>query len=360
MINGAGTCPGGTQTIARLPGLLAHLWDRVSTVIVIAVDGVGFDVARRTWSPDLMMALSTTFPSTSSSAWLTAVTGWTVDRHLVPGVRYRQGDRLIDCFERGPWPGGERPAGLTTVFEQLARRNIRSLVIPGEVATWGAAWAEALCRGARVLESEVEWERIRFAARAQGRIVLARLRETVGAHAGEVPLLIWCWIDVDDTVHRHGYTPEVLATLTDVAEAARTLADQGHAVVALSDHGLTPTERPARMLERWAEATSSALCRLPPGGAGRVRWCYPRSGRAAEVLDRVTDALGEEALVVERARLADLGLIEVTEGIEERIGEVVAIATGSRFPTPDAAARYEHGGITEAEMIVPLAVWWPR
>jgi hypothetical protein len=356
-----------TQTIAQLPDLLMDICDEARRVIVVAVDGVGFDVAREVWSPDLMVALRTTFPSTSSSAWLSAVTGCGVEKHLVPGVRYRVGDRLVDCFDDGPWPQDDRPADLTTVFERLAQRGTRSLVIPGEVSTWGIAWIDALFRGARVLESDVNWERMRFAPRAQARVVLARLREAVDqavdeavdAQADDARLLIWCWIDVDDHVHRHGYVREVLGALADLGAAARTLADNGYIVVALSDHGLVPTRCPPRMREQWRDANSSALCRLPPGGAGRTRWCYPRPGREAEVLDRVGDALGDDAIVVERDQLTDLGLMEVSEGIQVRIGEVVAIATDSRFPTPDPTARYEHGGITPTEMTVPLATWRP-
>src|SRR5580704_10923798 len=57
--------------------------------IFVAVDGIGYDVAHRVWSeaPHLT-PLSSTFPSTSTSAWLSAVTGLRPEEHGVLGVVY--------------------------------------------------------------------------------------------------------------------------------------------------------------------------------------------------------------------------------------------------------------------------------
>jgi hypothetical protein len=44
---------------------------------------------------------------------------------------------------------------------------------------------------------------------------------------------------------------------------------------------------------------------------------------------------------------------------QRRIGEIVLIATGPDFPTPEPAVPYEHGSMTADEVLVPLAVWSP-
>lgn len=366
---GGGLRPHPDQAIAGLPAILSACWGPDGepcaggspSVIVLALDGVGFDIAAQIWSPDLMTPLSTTFPSTSSSAWLSAVTGRRVDQHLVPGVRYRlpATGKLIDCFADDPWgtAGGPPPTG--TIFDLLAARRVFSVAVLGEVATWGAHWRETLCHGARIHESATDWDRLRFEPVRLARAALAELGHALRATNGAAARLAWCWIDLDDAVHRRGYAPDVRAALADIEAAADGWRRAGHTVIAVSDHGLIATSCPAHVARAWRAASAPALCRLPPGGAGRVRWCYPRRGRAAEITSRLTDAMGDDALVLDREQLAELGLLRLTRPLRARIGEVVVVATGERFPVPDPRSRFEHGGITPQEMIVPLAVWLP-
>jgi hypothetical protein len=366
----AGVRPHGNQAITRLPLLLSGCWDADGEpctggrlgLIVLALDGVGFEVADQLWTPDVMIPLSTTFPSTSSSAWLSAVTGKRVDEHLVPGVRYRLPgiSGLIDCFDDGPWgstPQAGRPV-IQTVFDRLAARGISSLVIPGEVSTWGAAWLEALCHGAHIRPSEADWAILRQDPLRLTRVLLRELHRALSA-ADSSRWLFWCWIDLDDAIHLRGYADDVLGALTEIEEAAIRWRELGHTVIAVSDHGLVPTFCTSGLADAWARATAPALCRLPPGGAGRVRWCYPRRRRGPEVSSRLAGALGETALVVEREELADLGLLRLNRELRARLGEIVAISAGVQFPVPDPRNRFEHGGVTPAEMIVPLAVWLP-
>jgi Type I phosphodiesterase / nucleotide pyrophosphatase len=363
-----GIRPQSSQSITQLASILLRglgresdsLTGSLQSIIVIAIDGVNYDVAAEAWSrwpPDLLLPLSTTFPSTSSTAWLSAVTAQPVEQHLVVGVCYRlpATGTVIDCYADGPWGavGRDRPAA--TVFDRLSARGVACVCVPGEVATWGPAWLDALCHGARVLPSDAHWSGLRLDPVRLTRIVLS---ETAAAAegAGGQARLTWCWVDLDDAVHRHGYSEDVLTSLGEVARAAATWRDRGHTVITVSDHGLVPVRSTPEAVRGWEAANSPALCRLPPGGSGRVRWCYPRRGRAGQVVTRLTDAIGD-GLILERDQLADMGLLRMTRAMRARIGEVVALATGPRFPPPDPAYRFEHGSVTPAEMVVPLGVW---
>jgi hypothetical protein len=84
---------------------------------------------------------------------------------------------------------------------------------------------------------------------------------------------------------------------------------------------------------------------------------YPHPQHEARIAGALSDALGDDALVVARDELSGTGL---TGRLPEGAGEVVVVATGSRFPVPDAMYRFEHGSATAAEMVVPLAVWRAR
>lgn len=350
---GHGVRPHPRQSIAAVARLLL---DFDGDLVVLAFDGVGWEVAQTVFSPDLLIPLTSVFPSTSISAWLTALTGRQVHEHRVPGVCFRAAgaQRLYDCFADGDVPapptGSEPPR---PVFAELARRGVRCAVNLGEVTTWPAYWRDLLSHGASVLTAGADWDRLRDDPRGMADAAIAELDRTG-------PAVVWSWINADDHVHAHGYTAELLEALRRLGGFAERLAGRGRTVLAFSDHGLVPSSCPAELRDGWAATTGPELCVLPPGGAGRVRWCYPRPGRAEEVGDRLSALLGDSALVVAPGRLGDAGLLAVDESLAWALGDVVCIAVDARFPVPDPGAVFEHGSITPGEMIVPLAVWGAR
>ncbi|HEY0781420.1 MAG TPA: hypothetical protein VGE98_03120, partial [Thermoanaerobaculia bacterium] len=98
-----GLHPHPTQSLQGLRSAFRAFWHQPAgacrsgasdSVIVLAIDGLAYSVAKSVWSsPDLLLALTSTFPSVSGTAWLTAATGLAVDEHLVPGVVFRRPER---------------------------------------------------------------------------------------------------------------------------------------------------------------------------------------------------------------------------------------------------------------------------
>ena len=103
--------------------------------------------------------------------------------------------------------------------------------------------------------------------------------------------------------------------------------------------------------------TGPELCRCPPGGAGRVRWAYPRAGKADELAEAVTAILDGRGIVTRREELIAMGLLGDTELVAARVGEVVAVASGRLSPLSDADAPFDHGSWEREELLVPLAIW---
>jgi predicted AlkP superfamily phosphohydrolase/phosphomutase len=60
------------------------------SVVVMAFDGLGYDLASDVFSPDRLVPLTTTFPSTFVTAWATALTGRRADEHGLLGVQFRR------------------------------------------------------------------------------------------------------------------------------------------------------------------------------------------------------------------------------------------------------------------------------
>src|SRR5690349_20450058 len=95
-------CPSIEEFRNKVCGILA---DEVRSgtrrsVVVFAVDGITNDFALRCWPNAAVSRMHSVFPSTSSSAWLTSLTGLGVASHGVPGVVFKSpGGELINVFQ---------------------------------------------------------------------------------------------------------------------------------------------------------------------------------------------------------------------------------------------------------------------
>jgi len=332
-------------------------WGRAASLIVLALDGVSFEAAEAAWSPDLLAPLTSTFPSVSSSAWLTSTTGLPVEDHLVPGVVYYlpEAGEMVDCYAGEAYAAG---SPLRTVFDDLSELGVDCVACAGEMATWPAWLREAILSGARAAPSRVAWDALRFDPAGMAEAAIGEIESALRARRRDRPLFLWAFVNLDEHIHLHGYDRLVVEALREIEAAARRWVGQGHAVAAYSDHGLVENRPSPAAAARWESIVRSGLCRLPPGGAGRVLWLYPRPGREDELLARTAGDLGHCALVLCSAELAGLGLVGWNGRLGARLGEVCLLATGGDFPAPQAPeSRFEHGSFTAGEMLAVLAAW---
>lgn len=369
-----GIVPSERLSLAAVPGLLlAELARCERGVIVLGVDGLSHGVAGRCWATAELSYLTSTFPSTSATAWLTALTGRGPVEHGVPGMVHRVGPGLVHAVT-GETLAGDPPGGVrhhlelvrprTTVFERAAGNGVRCLSLGRELDHLSGPWARALLRGAapagaatpdELAEQAAAPDRLVAAVSAQVRAV------TCDVPAGERTLL-WTYVNLDDHIHACGYDAAVVSAMEQVDELARSWAASGWTVVAHSDHGQVPVRPDPELARAWASLDDPAECELPAGGAGRVRWLHPRPGRELTLRARLADVLGDAAVVLPAAALTAPSPLALPPSLAlppRRVGAVVAIAASERFPVPDPSLRYEHGATDVDEMIIPFAVWRP-
>ncbi|MFI7046825.1 alkaline phosphatase family protein [Streptosporangium sandarakinum] len=370
-----------------MPDRILAALDRAERgVVVLAVDGLSWRAARAAWPAADLARLTSTFPSTSATAWMTSITGLPVAGHLAIGAACRSpadgslvnvitGETLAravpDRADGGP-PGGDLIVARTTVFERAAALPGTVAVAVGrEIDTLTSPWSAALLRGAARFPAFRDAGGVPAARRREltaqaldpESLVAAVARDAEAAFAEHAAdgrrLLLWIYVNLDDHFHRHGYDPLAMRAVAGLERHALSWAARGWHVIAHSDHGQVPVIPDPALEAAWAEVDAPELCALPGGGAGRVRWLHPRPGRAGEAAERLAAALGEHALVLAAGELPGLGLLELTPAVRERLGEVVAVAASPRFPLPVRGPRFEHGALTEDEMLVPLALWPP-
>lgn len=342
-------------------------------LIVLGLDALSQEFMADLWSPSERFSLTSTFPSTSVLAWPSALSGKSVDELNLCGVVYfdAKANGLFHAFRdlflplgSWDWSAEARPASAVTlgpwdnVFSDLA--CVGAVARDGDLAAWPGRWADALLHGAvRRRDSQV-FADIRFKPAEIVEWAVRQVSAEVDASVREPPAFVWTFVNFDDYVHARGYTSELREALRRLERSVERWVQAGYSVVCHSDHGMVPCQVAPEVWHEWEHLAGPENCRLPAGGAGRVRWIYPRKLDAASLRDlhgRLSELLKGDAMVLYRSQLADMGLLPRAICSGPAIGELVALATGPGFPVPDPSYRWEHGSATAAEMICPVAVW---
>lgn len=331
------------------------------SLVVIAVDGLGYTHAATALKPDIMVPLTSEFPTTTIACLLTSVTGRAAGTHGFIGVQYLHADglRTVNCHNgrtvdpNGPGPSRPtRTPTLPTVFDELAGAGVPTVMLPNELAALDADVLGRLAHGARQLDTAPP-----LPPAADPPSLVEAFGQQIAANIAR-NTVTWAYLDLDRHIHRYGFDPSIQAAATGLDRLARRLRDGGAAVLLFSDHGLTPNRASAGTLGTWQAATNERWCRLPAGGAGRTRWIYPHPRHQ----DRLAEWLARDiadAVVTVPDQLSGWGMLEDGCIGQRRLGEIVLLARGADFPVPDATSAYEHGSMTADEVLVPMAVWSP-
>ena len=344
--------PSISQFRAELRGLTqAAAGSRAAQhVIVLGVDGIPYALAAEHWSNAHISRMQSVFPTTSSTAWLSALTGQTVDQHGVPGVRFTLCEEAPESIDVYRYKGPLTQSLPDTIFTDATASGLSPVVIPGDLQHLDCAWRDLLLHGAARTGGDGF-----FAAKTARspaslcQSVQTRVDTVLAAPPHGIAKLVWVFVDADLHIHLHGYDEFIGDFLKGMDEIACTWAAAGHCVVAHSDHGLVRTRHDpdlAAMLEQ-----ASARFDAPMGGAGRTRWFYVTPERAPALAGTLRSALPEDVSVVYRE-----SLFSPSGSALPRVGPVVIVAQGERFiVNPDY--RYEHGSTTDGELFVPFAIW---
>lgn len=313
------------------------------------MDGVGLSIAEACWPGARCESLVTTFPSTSTTAWLTALTGAGLEQHLVPGMVFHVDGSPVNAVAAGP---DNMLGPVESVFSRLHAAGVRSSVIPGVLTDYPGPWSRALWQGASIVPSTRP-----VATPPDPRDTASESVADVDAALSLGADLVVAYVDIDAAVHQEGYTDRVRQALAILDSAAIRWRKQDVLTMALSDHGAVEVRPDDAVVRRWTAVADSGLCDPVGGGAGRVRWLHSCPGQHERLLELARHALGDVAWVASKWEVAQSGLWPASESLLRRVGDVVAVAMAPAFPVLLEDMRYEHGSITPMEMLVPFAVW---
>jgi hypothetical protein len=318
-------------------------------VIALGVDGIPYELACRTWRRARITRARSVFPTTSSTAWLSALTGESVDAHGIPGVVFpaEDGGPLVDVYSyKGPL--GDPPA--EDIFSDATRHGYTPVAILGDLEHTDCTWRDQLVHRAQHVRGFDFFSRPgSFDPSAMGDRLVAAVEHALAAHRGSC--LVWCFLDTDRYIHHSGYDASIVEFLERIdAIAAAWTSDR--VVIAHSDHGLVPTRHDPSVAGAIDRVIAGHACHM--GGAGRTRWIYAPPDVEALVRAQLARELPSSVRIVHADEMFAPGSLA-----RRRVGSIVLIAEGEEFLCADGY-RFEHGSRTEQELDVPIAEWTPR
>jgi hypothetical protein len=346
--------PGQPDGAGWLLGPLAG----VRHVVVLLVDGLGARqlAEHAALAPGLaglpeLGPLAAPFPSSTAISLASLGTGLPPGMHGIVGSSFR----LEDGTVLAPLSWAEEPNPIATqpeptLLERAAAAGVH-VVTAAPAAHRHSGLTRAALRGGQYPGAETVADRVHVAAAA-----IAAARAT-----GVASLVYAYWPDLDKAGHLHGvdspaYRAE-LARVEGLVAGLAALAGPDVALLVTADHGLLDVPDDRRIdLEALPALRDGVVTIL---GEPRVRHVYAEPGRAEAVLDTWRRVLGAHADVLARDEVDGL-LGPIDPWHAERIGDVVAIAredwalVSDRVDRLVSSLRGQHGGLTPAEVEVPL------
>ena len=361
------TALGGSSPYPPLTALPPDALAGARHLVLLVVDGLGHDYLidhNSALRQHLRCPITSVFPTTTASAIPTFLTGLAPQQHGLTGwhmyfreigaiaaplpFRFRAGRRSLSH-------AGVTPAtlfGLTPLYDRLPLPC--HVVSPQHIihSDFNAALSGKATRHGYASQDEM------FAC-ITGLLRSDAPRSYIHAY----------WPQHDSLAHEYGvHSPQVadafaaldagFARLVDVAR------DSGSRVIVTADHGFIDTSA-AETIDLDDHPGLRETLLLPLCGEPRMAYAYVRAGREAQFEQYMREQLADRVHVLKSEAILQLGWLgpgEAHPALRDRIGDYVLIPRGRTILRDwlKGEARHTHigvhGGLTAAEMTVPLVV----
>ena len=372
------------SSFTGLESLEDNLWQNAAPssnrVVVLLLDAMGWNLIQK-WRAELSFLLdratliekiTSVCPSTTTVALTSFWTGNGPAGHGLAGLTQFLGDYAV----------GTQMISFTPTFDRYPDALINAgldltqfLDVPGMAEQLTEAGIPTFAyKGREIVDSALSKMHGRGVAGNVGAItfadMLVQMRDCLHEHAGRPLYISGYWPTIDTISHFRNWSSEaVKAELTSLFHQIQTifldgLTDQAKANTSffiVADHGQTSRNREQLIrLEDHPELMSHLLMR--PMGDMRVAYLYAKQGKQDAIIEYVNNHLGDRVLALGKDEALATGIFgpaPYTQGVKDRIGDVVLLMRGQTLFYTDAQQYYidnflaGHGGLTSDEMEVP-------
>lgn len=338
--------------------------------VLVLVDGLGAELIRRyaeqapTLAAMATRMISAGFPSTTATSLTSLAVGAPCSKHGIVGYSFRISDSEgSTSFNPLRWTLDS--AGGPTAIDRFPPRDVQKL--PSLLELLAADGVDVTY----VMRDDFRDSGLtRAAFRASGDYrpanaldeISRAVVETVARPSRTIRFVYAYFGDLDMIGHIHGPgSPEWLQSLREVDAFIADLATdlpRGCRLVVTADHGMVTAETSIDI-----DTTPALLADVTTvAGEARVRHAYARPGAEQSVLSTWESELAGHARVLSREQALDESLFGPGRDHADRLGDVIAIATGGVVLTRSRNEKLEsslighHGANTAAEQHIPLIV----
>lgn len=336
---------------ARLPDWIPQIAHGASQVVLLVVDGLGWEQLqeRTTLAPTLCAMqggpITTVAPTTTATALTSITTGLTPGEHGLIGYRIDVGGDVLNILRwQTDQPGDARRIHEPASLQPFAPFMGEAVPVISKAELEQSAFTAAHHRGGTL----AGWR------------VPSSLPVAIGEQLRSGARFVYAYYDgIDKVAHERGFGPYYDAELVAVDRLVGDVIGQlpsGAVLLITADHGQvhvgSNTRPPHPDVLRLVHHSS---------GEGRFRWLHARSGAARELLEVAAERHGDVAWVVSREQTLDeqwFGPV-VSPPVQRRLGDVALCTFApTSFEDPSDTGPYElvcrHGSLTSAEVLVPL------
>jgi hypothetical protein len=358
---------GGRPRYPLLDGLDAAGLSGAGCVVLIVVDGLGYEFLRRAEHGRVMRAhlrrsMTSVFPPTTAAAVTTYLTGLAPQQHGLTGwfMYFRELGSVVAVLPFTTRLGGH----------PLTQSGVRAATLLGHTPVFDTLHGSSVCvTPAHIADSEFNRAHCgRAEPRPYGSLAgfAAEIERAVKQRPS--PGFVYAyWPELDRLAHVEGIASDAVARHLGELDAAYEelldkLAGTGALVFLTADHGFVdiPPENIVRLADhpRLAETLLLPLC-----GEPRTAYCYVAAGRERDFRRYIETELADAAVCVDSAALIDAGYFgpgAAHPRLAERVGRYTLLMRDGRAildRLPGESPRTPlgmHGGGSLAELLVPL------
>lgn len=374
----------GSETGEMLPGLTLEqaYGDHFRHIILIIIDGLGLQQMnmvssrlsenlwiRRTQKDSIQSVLTSVIPSTTVAALTSIWTGSPSGKHGLVGYEMwlKELGMVVNYLPYSPVAlsskvgliaeAGISPENMfpTETYGQILSRNgiVSRSYLPTMIST------SNLTRGQMTGSKVISYRRFGD--------LWENLKENLAADKLNKTCETIYWNDIDTYGHLMGIDDERVFFDLDqfffgLEKTFQNLSkmDLGETLILITaDHGqIRNTPDQNRDLKKHPELLK--LLTIMPCGENRFTYFYPKSGKEKAIINYMEEKWPGDFLIVSSQEMIQKGLYgksNLHPDLENRIGELIAVAQkDAYFWWPNRPDRLfaRHGGVSEAEMLVPL------
>lgn len=354
---------------APLRGVDSTAWAASRTVLLLVIDGLGYDYLLQragggALAQHLKARLTSVFPSTTATAITTFLTGLAPQQHGLTGwfMYFRELGSVLSVLPFTARCGGA-PLGKHVDAAEVLGASSLATRLPVRMHVVSPR---------RIIHSDFNVAHTNGALR-HGYDTLREMFQSLTRLVREVgggrQYIYAYWPDLDGLAHQYGIgSAATAAHLAELDEAfghfLKRIAGSDTTVIVTADHGIVDSGA-ERVIELDQHPRLAEMLLLPLCGERRVAYCYVQPGQGAAFESYVAGELAAYADCHASAALVAQGYFgpgDAHPRLAERLGHYTLIMKDN-YAIKDWLAGERrhvhlgvHGGLTEAEMYVPLMV----